>query len=494
MTARQEVHSTQSRTEHAPTAVAFFWIILIACLLFAIRFCSPDNLMDNDQQRPAAYALDAMVNGNWVVQRDDTGDVMSKPPFSTWLTALSAKAFGGLTRFSLYLPSFLASLFIALLILAGGTRYFGRAVGWWSALFYLFSPVFDHQILLNRSDPVFAAMVFAGALTAFTALRLRKSWIPFWLLMVCATLTKGPLALILAGGGLFVIFWDKSLDRRVLFAKSQWLGLLIYVVLGLGWFFAAYMELGQPLIDKMIGKELVGHAVGKGAIGAKFYQPLIFFMVLLLPWSFFAIGGMIQTFRNPHENAESKSFQRFLVLCLLVSLTLFGLATHHRDVHLYPIIPMAAILAGCFWVRVTHQINSKKLQVGFALVCFILLAFLNVQRFTDALKNKSVIETAQVREIAQELKRFGFPERGIIHHNTPFAIQFNWGTMQMRVTQEQAAAALEADSPSFVLTREPSVFTTLVADPANRVVLRQWPLAQHKGLYLLSNQPVLDLP
>lgn len=494
MTATQEVRFSESRTAEAPTAVAFAVVILLGFLLFGLRFLSPENLMDNDQQRPAAYALDAVVNGNWIVQRDDTGDVMSKPPFSTWITALSAVAFGGLTRFTLYLPSFLASLVIAILILAVGTRYFGRTVGWWAALFYLFSPAFDDQILLNRSDPVFAAVVFAGALAAFTALKQGKSWVPFWLLMTCATLTKGPLALILAGGGLLVVFWEKTLNRKQLFAKSQLLGLLLFLALGFGWFFAAYSVLGQPLIDKMIGKELVGHAVGKGMIGSKFYQPIVYLIMLLLPWSLFAVGGMVQVFRQREESDDARSFDRFLVVSLIVSLTLFGLASHHRDVHLYPILPFAALLAARCWVRFTSGWNSQTLATAFTVVSIVLLAFLHGTRFIDAPKNDRVIETAQLREIAHELSAYGFPERPILHHTTPYGLQFFWGTMQYRVSAEEAAAQLESIEPCFVLTREPSQFAELIESEQNRVVLRHWPLAQHKGLYLISNQPSLNLP
>ena len=60
--------------------------------LLAMRVDDPSNLMDNDQQRPAAYAMDVAVNGQWIVQHDDSGDVASKPPLYPWLAGLSIMA------------------------------------------------------------------------------------------------------------------------------------------------------------------------------------------------------------------------------------------------------------------------------------------------------------------------------------------------------------------------------------------------------------------
>jgi len=40
---------------------------------------APPNLLDQDQERPAAYVLDVIKNGNWLCQRDWTGDITSKP-------------------------------------------------------------------------------------------------------------------------------------------------------------------------------------------------------------------------------------------------------------------------------------------------------------------------------------------------------------------------------------------------------------------------------
>ncbi|NJL72532.1 MAG: hypothetical protein HC888_13675, partial [Candidatus Competibacteraceae bacterium] len=141
-------------TYFRPAAMVFFlWVLVTA--LFAIRLAAPPDLLENDQQRPAAYALDIVANGNWLVQMDHTGDVMSKPPFSTWVTALLAIPLGGLNLFTLYLPCYLATLGVAWMILAAGSCWFSRRAGLIAACAYVLSPVAESQIALARSDAVF---------------------------------------------------------------------------------------------------------------------------------------------------------------------------------------------------------------------------------------------------------------------------------------------------------------------------------------------------
>ena len=97
--------------------------------MFAIRLAGPPNLMDNDQERPASYVLDAVLNGHWACQVDWMGDVTSKPPLYTWLAGLATLPFDRISLFSLYLPAALSVAGMACLILFAGRKYFGPTGG-----------------------------------------------------------------------------------------------------------------------------------------------------------------------------------------------------------------------------------------------------------------------------------------------------------------------------------------------------------------------------
>ncbi len=70
------------------------WVLGLGLVLFGVRLAGPPDLTDNDQERPSAYVLDVVQNGNWCVQRDAYGEIASKPPL-TWLAGLSTLAPAG---------------------------------------------------------------------------------------------------------------------------------------------------------------------------------------------------------------------------------------------------------------------------------------------------------------------------------------------------------------------------------------------------------------
>src|SRR5215813_5561590 len=94
------VAETAKGAEIPPRLVLGF-LALIALTLFMVRVMAPPDLLDQDQERPASYVMDAVRNGNWICQRDWTGDVSSKPPLWTWLASLFTVVGGRISLVSL---------------------------------------------------------------------------------------------------------------------------------------------------------------------------------------------------------------------------------------------------------------------------------------------------------------------------------------------------------------------------------------------------------
>src|SRR5262245_57044323 len=160
-----------------------------AVLLFVIGLTGVPNLMDNER-RVGAYVLDAVHNGHWMAQRESTGEVMSKPPMVTWIAALPTLALDRPTRFAIYLPSALATFFVALLILKVGRERFGWTDGLLGALAYLLSYMGDKLVQTTRYDGLFALPVALAALAAYRAWVTGRGWTWFWLAAAFATLVK----------------------------------------------------------------------------------------------------------------------------------------------------------------------------------------------------------------------------------------------------------------------------------------------------------------
>jgi 4-amino-4-deoxy-L-arabinose transferase-like glycosyltransferase len=158
--------------------------------MFVIALTGYPNLMDNER-RLGAYVLDAVQNGHWMIQKEISGELASKPPMLTWLAALSTLAIGELTRFAIYLPSALATIGVALLLLTEGRRHFGWAAGFLSALAYLLSSAGDRQMMTARYDGLLALPVTLAAVAAFRAWQTGRGWTWFWLAGAFGTLVKG---------------------------------------------------------------------------------------------------------------------------------------------------------------------------------------------------------------------------------------------------------------------------------------------------------------
>ncbi|NQU44838.1 glycosyltransferase family 39 protein, partial [bacterium] len=92
------------------------FLIAAWAAFFALRMSGPSDLMDNDQERPAAYMMDCARTGHWASQRDASGEVMSKPPLYTWLAAGVTLIIGRASLWGLYIPTGLAVLATVLLI------------------------------------------------------------------------------------------------------------------------------------------------------------------------------------------------------------------------------------------------------------------------------------------------------------------------------------------------------------------------------------------
>src|SRR5262245_21443873 len=192
-----------------PAWAHFAAIAGLAAVMFGIRLAAPPNLLEQDQERPATYVLDAIINDNWLCQSDPWGGVTAKPPAWTWLSALVALAQGHVNLFSLYLPGAFAALCTAPLVLAVGSRSFGVRAGFGAAIASVVHIAGFKAIGLARTDGVFT---FTVALTAFLAFRSWMTgggWTWFWLAATLSTLTKGPLGLVFAACGLLASGWER---------------------------------------------------------------------------------------------------------------------------------------------------------------------------------------------------------------------------------------------------------------------------------------------
>ena len=468
------------------------WSALLAVLVlafYAIRLTGPSNLEADAQDRNVGYVMDVVWQGHWLVQQDIRGRIMSKPPLHTWVASAFAEI-GGINRLTLTLPSVLAVLAMALLVLEVGRRRYGALAGGLAALAVVLAPMMSKHIALVRTDALFALAVALGAFAAHRAWARGAGWTWFWFWAALATLIKGPLGLVLAAMGMLAWFWERRSDRATPPpAGAHWAGIGLFLLLVLGWLVPAILSAGQPLIDKLFFQELVGQATGMGKggyPGQNLTRPTLYFILRFLPFSLFALYALWRIARHPAADPAERRFERFLFYWIVGGIVLFSLASHHRGDLLLPLWPAAALLAGREMGRTADRLGRLVTAAVLAGLTFFFLggAWWNYHAGA-AERSEEVRYTLGAESAARALSASGLEAKAILHLDTPVTLQLGLGTFRPWISETEALRFAAGQQPVLLAVESPGQFPRLFGPggPPMREVFR-WPADEKESAAL----------
>ena len=118
-----------------------FWLLLVICVVTILPFLGLSEYHTKGEPREAIVSYSMLDSGNWILPRNNGGEMAYKPPFFHWsIAAVSAVVNGGqVTEMTSRLPSAIASggggpvaaplaagALAAAAILALGARSFAR--------------------------------------------------------------------------------------------------------------------------------------------------------------------------------------------------------------------------------------------------------------------------------------------------------------------------------------------------------------------------------
>lgn len=473
-------------------------VVLLAAVLFAIRLTAPSDLLDQDQERPAAYVLDVVKNGNWVCQRDWSGDVTSKPPLWTWLAASMASLTGKVDLLALYWPGAAGGLGCALLVYAFGRKVFGARAAFLGAVACLLTTAGAKQLGLARTDGVFAFTVTLTALLAYRAWRTGGGWTWVWFAAAAATLTKGPVGPVLAAFGLLAVVWERKYGTPHPVRGSHWIGLALFLAIVLGWFLLAYAQLGEALTSKMLGKELVGHAVrsDKGSFpGSMIYKQPLYYLGRAAPWSLLAYLALWRVWNRPSVGTEERRLERFLACWFACGLPLFSLAPHQRADLLWPILPAGALLAGRELDRIARRNAPRTFAIALGVAMVLGVAGLAAYYFHIRARAPFVRQTGALQTMANAIRQTGSPEFPITYLDAPMTLQISLNTLRPPVSAARAAALLRGPEAAFVAVNDLQAIEKEIGSQAPELhrVLTTPVFVKKKAVTILSNRPAFAL-
>ena len=287
-----------------------------------------------------------MVRGNgWILPLRNAVDIPRKPPFFHWLAAGASLVLGHVDEVTMRLPSAAASVLAIVLVFLWAAAGGGPAQGLLTAAVTATSFEWMRAATLARVDMVYASGLVAALFGLDRLLRgSSRDGVSRMLLyggLAAATLTKGPVALVLMLLAIpLLASWcgTPGVWRRLRAGR----GLAVVLLIVAGWVFLAARHHGEAFVAIAV-RENVHHLVAThiGATGhahGAAYLVAVTFLGLL-PWTPFLPFVVAALRQRPRD---SGTIVAAVWIVLVVGLHL--LASAKRAVYLLPAYPAIALL------------------------------------------------------------------------------------------------------------------------------------------------------
>ncbi|HEY2905052.1 MAG TPA: glycosyltransferase family 39 protein [Vicinamibacterales bacterium] len=359
---------------HARTHSLEVWAFA-ALLIFVVLFwrLGAPTLWDPDEAHYAETSREMLASGDWLAPTYN-GQPFFDKPFLFHVFQVAAMRVAGPHELAVRLVPALAALALIATTAWLGFALASADVGIVAGLLLAASPGVFALARYAILDSLFTAFEFGGvALLAVAALR-GGGWLqyPGYVLIALATLTKGPLAIVMCGLT-FLIATAVSADARKRLLALRWrTGFLLVVVLAAPWFIYMYERFGRAFVDGYLLDENV--RLFAASRFANQPAPWFYFQVLvtgLLPWTGLLVGRLIDDARAVWRRERLDTFEVLLWTWTLAVVGFFTLSTFRLDHYVFPAAPALCLLCSRAWSDVrTNGLHPRNAgaRIGLHLV------------------------------------------------------------------------------------------------------------------------------
>jgi len=304
-------------------------------------------LLNPDESRYAEIPREMIESGDYITPCLNYVKYFEKPPLHYWMVALSLRVLG-LDEFGARTISALAGLLCIVVVYALGRYMFDRRAGLLSALVLGGSAGYLVQARLNITDiPLTMFMTVAlGSLYAGIsgACEDRRRYIYlFYLFAAFATLTKGPIGILLPFG--IVIVYGVMRGEIGILKKMRLLsGIALFLAVSAPWFILVAVRNPEFTRFYFIHEHFVRYLTTHHNRYEAFWFFLPVLIGCLFPWSCFLPAAIRRLFRE--RRGGNPAPQLFLAVWGLVIFVFFSLSSSKLVPYILPMFPAAALLIG----------------------------------------------------------------------------------------------------------------------------------------------------
>ncbi len=331
------------------------WVTV--CWVVVFWKLSGPALMDPDEAHYAQLTREMLRAGNWMIPLLDGLPYIDKPVLFHWLQGLAIAVLGE-TETAMRLPSAVAAIALFWITRWTGEQLFDDRVGVRAWLMLATLPMTFLLGSIGVFDMVFTVLLFGAiALALVSAFRQRpRLQYGAYVLLSLAVMTKGPVALVLAGV-FFLVGLGCGREARTALLSLRWItGGVMAVVLSLPWFVWMYFALGWHFVHQYALAGNLYYVTQPQSFSNRAFNHTLYistFFAGFFPWSLVVLAGAADTFRRWRAKVRIPPEELLLWAWAAMIFVFFSLARFKVDRYVYPAAPACCLLAARAWLSVS---------------------------------------------------------------------------------------------------------------------------------------------
>lgn len=322
-------------------------------------------ITDTAESNYALTAKEMVLSGDWISPQIYGRYWYDKPIFYYWELALSFALFG-FNEMAARLPAAVLGSASVLFTYWFARRCYGEKAGWLSAL--ILGTSVECWVLSKAVITDSTLFLFMSASIAFFYLGYsenRKYYFLCYIFAALATLTKGPIGILLPGLACLLFLIYKK-DIREMAHVHLFSGLLLFTLIAGAWYGTMCYLHGNDFLLNFIGVHNVLRAtVSEHPSHNKWYFYIIIYFAGFAPWSFFVPVTLFRRWKRKELDLRSARYStQLLLIYAFVVLIFFQLVATKYTTYTFPALFSLSILTAVLYKNYEFRIEKAALAAG----------------------------------------------------------------------------------------------------------------------------------
>ena len=355
-------------------------ILFLICLCFFLFGNNILSLTDPDEVFYSLTAKEMAAKNEWMTPLIFGQPQFEKPPLTFWLLEIAFKACGESPFTARFFPAVFATLGVMAVYFLGLMGFNDERKAFLSAVVLASCAFYAGMGKTVFTDMIFTVFILCALTMFFLGFTDRRrqgiGLIGFYVFCALATLTKGPLGLLVPQIAviLFLLY-----QRQINFLRNWWVptGILLYLIIALPWYVYIYSRYGHAFIQEFFYNDhwrrlLVAEHRGNDRW---FFYPMTM-VAGLFPWSLFLLAAGVDLFKRLKSPLPAIDYLN--LSWVLAVLIIFQMAHSKLASYVLPLFPALALMTGNFLGNGLSQIQQSKKMQNLLCASFALLAVLGI--------------------------------------------------------------------------------------------------------------------